>query len=139
MSFKKKILFSLMSAGLLAQSAVLAFADDAASGDTGTTPGGGFASWIPIIIYLVLIVAMFYFLIIRPQKKRRKEEENLKSSLILGQDVVTIGGVCGKIVNIKDDVITIQTSIDNTLIDFKNWAIREVKKQETDEKADEKK
>ena len=140
MSFKKKILFSLMSAGLLTQSAVLAFADDAAGGDTGTPQGGGgFTQWIPILIYLVLIVAMFYFLIIRPQKKRRKEEENLKSSLILGQDVVTIGGVCGKIVNIKDDVITIQTSIDNTLIDFKNWAIREVKKQETDEKADEKK
>ena len=140
MSLKKKILFSLMSVGIFAQSAVFAFAEDAAGGDTGTPAGGGgFAQWLPILIYLVLIVAMFYFLIIRPQKKRRKEEENLKSSLILGQDVVTIGGVCGKIVNIKDDVITIQTSIDNTLIDFKNWAIREVKKQETDEKADEKK
>lgn len=127
-----------MSTGLFAQSAMLAFAEDAAGGDAAA-PKGGFTQWIPIIIYLVLIVAMFYFLIIRPQKKRRKEEENLKSSLILGQDIVTIGGVCGKIVNIKDDVITIQTSIDNTLIDFKNWAIREVKKQETDEKPEEKK
>lgn len=139
MNWKKKVLLSLMSAVLFVQSAVFAFAEDAAgSGDSTATNRPGFANWIPIIIYLVLIVAMFYFLIIRPQKKRRKEEENLKSSLILGQDVVTIGGICGKIVNIKDDVITIQTSIDNTLLDFKNWAIREVKKQETDEKPEEK-
>ena len=110
--------------------------------DTGTPAGTGLPFnipvWVLIIIYVVVLGLLFYFLIIRPQRKRKKEEEEMKNSICLGQDVVTIGGICGKIVNIKDDNITIQTSIDNTLIEFKSWAIREVKKEETDDAADKK-
>ena len=73
----------------------------------------------------------------------KKEEAEMKSSMTLGQKVVTIGGIVGTIVNIKDDNITIQTSIDNSFIEVKNWAIREVEKIETagkdDKAADEKK
>ncbi|MBO5417654.1 MAG: preprotein translocase subunit YajC [Clostridia bacterium] len=86
-----------------------------------------------LLVYVVLIGAMFYFLIFRPQKKRKKEEEEMKNSIVLGVDVVTIGGICGKIINIKDDTITIQSSIDNTLIEFKSWAIREIQKPVSDE------
>ena len=107
---------------------------------TGTGTGLPFnmPMWVLIVIYVVVLGLLFYFLIIRPQRKRKKEEEEMKNSICLGQDVVTIGGICGKIVNIKDDNITIQTSIDNTLIEFKSWAIREVKKEETDDAADKK-
>jgi preprotein translocase subunit YajC len=108
--------------------------------ETGTGTGLPFnmPMWVLIVIYVVVLGLLFYFLIIRPQRKRKKEEEEMKNSICLGQDIVTIGGICGKIVNIKDDNITIQTSIDNTLIEFKSWAIREVKKEETDDAADKK-
>ncbi|MBR5280732.1 MAG: preprotein translocase subunit YajC [Clostridia bacterium] len=93
----------------------------------------GWAGWIGIIIYVLFFIAIGYFLIFRPNKKRKEQEEKLRSSLMLGDQIVTIGGICGTIVNIKDDTITIETSLDRTLIEFKNWAIREVKKLETDD------
>ena len=88
-----------------------------------------------IIIYLVFIVALFYFMILRPNKKRAKQEQELRDSIAVGSDVTTIGGIVGTVVNIKDDNITIETSIDKTLIEFKNWAIREVKKLDSDDNA----
>lgn len=139
MNLKTKLTALVAGIGLFVQSSVFCMAEEAAdaaataeaSAETAST--GGWQQWIPIVLYLLVIVAMFYFLIIRPQKKRKKEEENLRNSLVLGAEIVTIGGICGKIVSIKDDVITIQTSIDNTLIEFKNWAIREIKNPVSDD------
>ena len=95
--------------------------------------GGGIPAWVIWVIYALILVALFYFMIIRPQKKRQKQEQELRDSLALGCEVTTIGGIVGTIVNIKDDNITIETSIDRTLMEFKNWAIRDVKKVETEE------
>ena len=53
------------------------------------------------------MVAVFYFLIIRPQKKRDKQAREMRSSIKVGDEIVTIGGVCGKVTNVKDDTITI--------------------------------
>lgn len=159
MNFKTKLIAIITIVALLVtQSCLFAFADTGTTGaapavataDADATgepngdlqnPGCGSQQIIMIVVYVVLIGAMFYFLILRPQKKRKKEEEEMKNSLVLGVDVVTIGGICGKIVNIKDDTITIQSSIDNTLIEFKNWAIREIQKPISDEETtkDEKK
>ncbi len=114
-----------------------ATADPNATAEPTNTSGGclGGGWWI-ILIYVAILGGMFYFLIIRPSKKRKKEEAELKSSITLGQEVVTIGGIVGTIVNIKDDNITIQTSLDNSLVEVKNWAIREVKKVEVATKDD---
>lgn len=117
--------FTAITAGL---TSVLAFAEDA--GELATeapkaAKNAGFRAWIPILIYIAFFVLVGYFLIYRPGKKRKQEEEKLKSSLTLGDKIVTIGGICGTIVNIKDDVLTIESSIDRTLIEVKNWAVRE--------------
>lgn len=134
----KKILTGISAAVLSAITSIAVFAEDTTSAPTATPELTGFAgfmaknSWITIVIYVLLLGALFYFLIIRPQRKRQKEEQNLKSSLCLGQEITTIGGIVGTIVNIKDDEITVQTSLDNTLMTFKDWAIREVKKPITD-------
>ena len=132
----KLALGSFMTAVMSFMFAFMAFADDAdtATTDTTTTTTSTARTWITIAIYVVVLGLLFYFLIFRPQKKQKKKDEEMKASLIVGQDIVTIGGIYGKIVAIKDDVITVQTSLDNTLMDFKNWAIREVIKPETDEK-----
>ncbi len=133
MSIKNKILSVVFSSAVLSTAfSILSFAEDAAPTDNkNNSGGGGFSSWIPIIVYLVIIGLLFYFLLIRPQKKRQKQEQELRDSIILGDELTTIGGIVGKVVNIKDDNITIESSIDKTLIEFKNWAIRDVKKPVT--------
>ena len=127
--------FSTISASLMS---LLAFAeegsDTAAAADAtaeaaqNSTKSSGITAWIPIIIYVLFFVLIGYFLIYRPGKKRKQEEEKMKSELTLGSKIVTIGGICGTIVNIKDDVLTIESSIDRTLIEVKNWSVREVVK-----------
>lgn len=78
------------------------------------------------IFPFVLLIAFFYFLIIRPQKKRDKQQREMLASLKVGDKVTTIGGVIGKIQNIKDDVITIEVGADKTKITFERSAIRNV-------------
>ncbi|WP_422444043.1 preprotein translocase subunit YajC [Thermoanaerobacterium sp. DL9XJH110] len=57
---------------------------------------------------LILIFAIFYFLIIRPQQKRERDRRSMLASLKEGDDIITIGGIYGRILNIKDDVITLE-------------------------------
>ena len=56
---------------------------------------------------MIVIFAIFYFLIIRPQQKRDKERRNMLSSLQVGDDIVTTGGIYGRILNMKEDIITV--------------------------------
>lgn len=86
--------------------------------------GGSFM----LIIYLIAMVAIMYFIMIRPQRKREKETRQMLSALQVGYNVVTIGGVIGKVVNIKDDEITIETGVVKTQVKVKKWAIKEVEK-----------
>ncbi len=78
----------------------------------GTSPGGGggsgsqFLSFLPII----LIFVIFYFLLIRPQQKQKKEHQSLLSNLRVGDNVLTTGGIYGRITGIKDDKITVEIS-----------------------------
>lgn len=80
------------------------------------------------IIYIVAIVAIFYFLMIRPEKKRRKESDNMRNSLSVGDTVTTIGGIVGKIVDINNDFITIETSEDRVRVQLAKWGVSSVGK-----------
>lgn len=68
--------------------------------------GGGMSF---LILQLGLIALVFYFLIIRPQSQARKRHEALLEDLKKGDEVVTSGGVMGKVTDIKDARITIET------------------------------
>ncbi len=68
-------------------------------------------------------LAIFYFLIIRPQQKKDKKIKEMRSGLSVGDEIVTIGGLYGKIVKIKDDVITIEVGSDKTKLVIAKWAI----------------
>lgn len=57
---------------------------------------------------IILIFAIFYFLIIRPQQKRERERKNMLDNLQEGDEIITIGGIFGRILNIKDDVVTLE-------------------------------
>lgn len=56
---------------------------------------------------LIIIFGIFYFMIIRPQQKREKERREMLASLKEGDDVITIGGIYGKILNLKEDIVTL--------------------------------
>jgi preprotein translocase subunit YajC len=67
-----------------------------------------------------------YFLLIRPQKKREKNISQMRNSLSIGDDIITIGGICGKIVKIKEEKITIEVGTDKTKFEIMRWAISKV-------------
>ena len=62
---------------------------------------------VTFLISLVLMVAIFYFLLIRPQQRRVKQQRSLVDSLRVGDEVITIGGMFGTILEIEDETITL--------------------------------
>ena len=85
--------------------------------------GGGLMSMLIPIIGLVLV---FYFMMYRPQKKQEKETRALLDSLQVGDEITTHSGIIGKIVSMKDETVTIETSKDKTKIRFLKTAIARV-------------
>lgn len=73
---------------------------------------------------LVVLIVLFYLLLIRPQRKRDKAEREMRNSIEVGDEISTIGGFIGRVVNIKDDVLIIETSNDRTKLKIYRWAIR---------------
>ena len=78
----------------------------------GTPPGGagaaGGASAFMNIIPLVFMFGIFYFLLIRPQQKKAKEHKALLDAMKKGDNVITAGGVHGKITSVDDDIVTLE-------------------------------
>ena len=70
--------------------------------------GAGGAAAITQFIPLILIFVIMYFLILRPQQKRMKEQRNMIAELKRGDQVVTQGGIIGKITDVKDDEVTVE-------------------------------
>ena len=84
-----------------------------------TTQAGGMTS----LIMIVAMIAVFYFLMIRPENKRKKEAEQMRSAVKTGDEIVTIGGIIGTVVNVKDEKIVVETSADQVRIELAKWAI----------------
>ncbi len=74
-----------------------------------------------------IFIIIFYFLLIRPQQKRDKSIKEMRSSLKVGDNVVTIGGIVGNVVNIIEDEVTIEIGLDKTKIILEKWGIARVK------------
>ena len=69
-------------------------------------------------------------MLIKPQKKKEKVRKEMQSSIKVGEEVVTIGGIMGKVINVKDDEITIETSVEKTQIKIYRYAIDSVTSSE---------
>ena len=94
-----------------------AMADAAAPAAAAGPMGGGF-EWIFLVGFLVI----FYLMIWRPQAKRAKEQKNLLGSLQKGDEVVTTGGIAGKITKVADAFVVLEVS-DTVEIKFQKGAI----------------
>ena len=90
-------------------------ATDAGAGMTGGLGGTFFV--------LIGMFALMYFIMIRPENKRKKEAEQMRANLKVGDEITTIGGITGKVVNIKDDNFVIETGADQVRVEFRKWAL----------------
>ena len=99
--------------------------------ESATATAGG--SGMSMLIMVVLMFAVFYFFVIRPENKKKKKTEEMRNSLSLGDEIITIGGMIGKIVQITEDTITFETGEDRVRIQTKKWAISTTAKIEAEE------
>lgn len=114
-----KLLFAALSCAVLSLSfGLTAFAE----GEVAADPVSTFSP----IIMLVLLGLVFYFFMYRPQKKQEKEIKQMRDSLTVGDEVVTNAGIIGRIVRIKEDIVTLELGSDRNKMKVFNWAIREV-------------
>ena len=74
------------------------------------------------MIFPIAILAFFYFLFIRPQSKRNKEQKEMLTALTKGVEVVTSGGLLGKVVEVNDNFVKMEVS-DNTFVQVQRHAI----------------
>jgi len=91
----------------------------------GATAIALLAQFIPLILMFVVL----YLLIIVPQRRREKQFREMINSLIVGDEIVTNAGIIGKIVNIKDDILTIEVGADRVKLRIYKWAVKEVLKK----------
>jgi preprotein translocase subunit YajC len=75
------------------------------SGPLGACGGGGGMS---SLVFMLLMFAVFWFILIRPQQKRAKEHQAFLGSLKKGDDVVTRGGVVGRVTGVQDNLVTLE-------------------------------
>ena len=94
---------------------------------TGTDGGaGGIGSMLAAFLPLIFVFILMYFFMIRPQKKQEQKEAQMRDNLQVGDEVTTIGGIIGRVVSIKDETFTLETSRDRTKIRFVRNAIKSV-------------
>ena len=93
---------------------------------TDAAAASGKVNAITTLVMLAAMIAVFYFFMYRPQKKQEKESTDMRNNLKVGDEVTTIGGVIGKIVSIKDETVTIETSNERNKIRILRSAVRNV-------------
>ena len=99
---------------------MLLFLEAAASGTEGTMGGG---DMLMTFLPMIAIIVVFYFMLIRPERKRKKEAEQMRSALKVGDEITTIGGIMGTVVNVKDEKFVIEVGADQVRIEFAKWAL----------------
>ncbi len=117
--------------------AALAIACLTGCATTGTTTDASAAggSGMSMIVIMVVMIVVFYFFLIRPENKKKKQLEEMRSQLSVGDDITTIGGIVGKVVAVKDDLIVFETSEDRVRIQVAKWAISTTGKAKTEDQA----
>jgi len=98
---------------------------------------GGMSSLVSTLIMIALFGLLMYFMLYRPQKKQEKAVNEMRSSLKVGDEISTTGGILGKIIQIKDDFLIIETGADRTKLKITKWAVRAVENREEEEEDEE--
>ena len=89
---------------------------------------GASANGLVQLLPLILLLVALYFFMLRPQKKKDKQINEMRNNLSVGDEIVTIGGICGKIVKTKDETVVIQVGADKVKFEMMRWSISSVTK-----------
>ena len=102
----------------------LTFAMMGGAGAAAGAEGGAQSGSFSMIIMMAVLFGAMYFFTIRPQKKQQKMEQELRENTQIGDEITTIGGICGRVVADNDDTIVLETGSDRVKIKFKKYAIQ---------------
>jgi len=83
------------------------------------------ANQYSFLIIMVVMFAAMYFFTIRPQKKRQKEEQEMRNAVEVGDEITTIGGICGRVVTVKEENLIIETGADRNRMTITRWAVQQ--------------
>ena len=77
------------------------------------------------IIMLVPMILIFYFFLIRHQKKKEKAEKLMRENLQVGDEILTIGGIYGRVISLKEDSMVIESKSDHSKLTVARWAMQQ--------------
>ena len=77
-----------------------------------------------IVVYLVVILCAMYLIMIRPQRKKQKEEKQMRENLQEGDEIITIGGIYGRVISLKEDTLVIESISDHSKLTIARWALQ---------------
>ena len=87
---------------------------------------GGGMDLVMTLVMLVGVVVVFYFFMYRPQKKQEKQAAEMMNNLTIGDEITTIGGIIGRVVNVKEETFVLETTKERTRIRFERSAIKRI-------------
>ncbi|MCQ2451082.1 MAG: preprotein translocase subunit YajC [Clostridia bacterium] len=92
--------------------------------NTGNAQAGA-GSLLGTLLPLLIFGVALYFLIIRPQRKKTKEEKQMRENLQIGDEIITIGGIYGRVIALKEDTMVIESKSDHSKLTFGRWALQQ--------------
>ncbi|MCL2547154.1 MAG: preprotein translocase subunit YajC [Oscillospiraceae bacterium] len=101
--------------------------ESATNGEPSVNPMGGL---VQMLIFIVPLGLVFYFMILRPERKRKAQRAQMLNELIVGDEITTTGGIVGRVIQIKDDSVILETGADKTKIKLMRWAIASITPKE---------
>lgn len=96
-----------------------------ATASTDATTASSGVMLLTSVLPFALLIVVFYFILIRPQRKRDKQTQKMRNNLQVGDEIVTVGGVVGLVISLKEDTLVIETGGDRSKIRIKRWAVQE--------------
>ena len=94
------------------------------AGSAAQTTANSPQSMILMIVWLAVIFGAMYFIMIRPQRKKQKEEKKMRDNLQVGDEIVTIGGIYGRVISLKEETIVIESASDHSKLTIARWALQ---------------
>lgn len=88
------------------------------------------------MLYIIALFGILYFLMIRPQQQRQKKHQEMIKSVNVDDSVITVGGILGTVVKVKDNTVVLRVA-DNVRIEFLKTSISQITKKEQEEKGKE--
>ena len=92
---------------------------------TTKNTGGGSGSLLIMVGWIAVMLGVMYFIMIRPQRKKQKEEKLMRENLQVGDEVLTIGGIYGRVISLKEDSMIIESKSDHSKLTIARWALQQ--------------